>query len=242
MIQSIRNEVIDTINSIGNVNANANINNYLDGLESSAIYEIYIFSLVIKSVNEIEEVNVNYTRLENLGVGSDTLKFSGNPSSINSPNNYTYAVFKFRNIEYEIHLGVKYQGKTIPHELDISIISKAKADECRRTRKHPTKSAPLLAIECKFYSSVLGIKLGREFVGLLSDFEANLLALFVSNNGSNNGLSSASLVNYFSKKDRPYYMDDMIPFLSNDTPNSKVKNFMSTLNVDLRKILANLSI
>jgi hypothetical protein len=79
-------------------------------------------------------------------------------------------------------------------EFDVSIISFEDADE---RRKPPGSGKPYAMIECKFYDDNLGIALGREFVGLRSDFTSVPIARLVTNS------DSASGALYLKKNSRP---------------------------------------
>ncbi len=66
------------------------------------------------------------------------------------------------------------------HELDVCIIDKDEAVRCRAVEVDPSQSKTHALFECKFYGDKLTLSLGREFIGLHSEFSTAVKAI-VSN-------------------------------------------------------------
>lgn len=200
------------------------LNNYNDG--SPKLYEIFIFLLVIESLEKIPEVD----KLKFVNLDNDALNFRGAPGRIYN-GNYSYVKFDFNKNNstkyFELHLGIQHDGDTNLHEFDISIISEEKAVYCRKNRKNPRSSA-LIGIECKEYSNTLGLHLARAFQGLIIDLKQNKSGYyyFVSNNTGN------SVENYFSHKSRPKFMGNIAVTNVND-----YRFFVEYIRNDIKRTL-----
>ncbi|MBO0446573.1 hypothetical protein JZO78_09465 [Enterococcus ureilyticus] len=164
-------------------------------MKSDILYELYVSLLVSEAVRRIKEVS----DLHWVNTSSGEINIRKGPGVIYSNKNFSYLSFKYnKKKSYEIHLDVKYEGKTILHELDISILSEANASNYRNTKQNPKKDNLILGIECKQYSANLGIALGRQFVGLIDDMQKNsTFFAFTSNN------YSKSIDEYYSLPNRP---------------------------------------
>jgi hypothetical protein len=154
------------------------------------LYECYLFGLVLQAARRLNAM----VAFENiLGRPSTNLLFRVSPGNIYRPSPprppilYTHAVLRFppQGVELEVHQGIYVSGKSgLPHECDVSVIDRAEGVACRRERAHPRCRKAILAVECKFYSS-LAISLARGFIGLTSDL-ANDDRFFVTNTEHNN--------------------------------------------------------
>jgi len=123
----------------------------------------------------------------------------GAPGALHSNiQDFGYAAFRYQGEEFEIHLGVQFRGSSgVLHEFDISILPGSDADDSRTHQRPPGPGKPCAIFECKFYGKNLGIELGREFVGLRSDFTTVPMARLVTNSASD----SISL--FLKKNSRP---------------------------------------
>jgi hypothetical protein len=187
---------------LGSINPNAGV--YLNRNTVDAAYAGYIFSLVLRGVERIvDPTSPNAIRLRS-AQGSSTSAPSvfivrGSPGALTAANqDFGYAVFDYEDSSFEVHLGVQYQGSSgVLHEFDISIIPSEDAEECRQSGKQPTSGKPHAVFECKCYEKNLGIELGREFVGLKSDFTSIPMARLVTNS------YSGSVARFLRKNNRP---------------------------------------
>jgi hypothetical protein len=94
--------------------------------------------------------------------------------------------------------GVRVQGGSgVLHECDVVVLQADEAALSRRESVAPRGSKCLLAIECKYYTTHLGIELARNFEGLHADLRAQH-ELFVSNT------SAPNVLRYLSARKREY--------------------------------------
>jgi hypothetical protein len=151
--------------------------------DTSDIFEAYIFSLVIEAART-EGANVTYRDVN--GRSPTVFVFRTSPGYIFSRNHpYTHAVISFQNKPpLEAHIGVRVLGKSgVLHECDVAVIEQAEAETCRQKQVPPRSSKVLIAIECKFYSTPLQLRLAREFIGLTADLSV-VKPVFVTNSSS----------------------------------------------------------
>jgi hypothetical protein len=94
--------------------------------------------------------------------------------------------------------GVRVQGGSgVLHECDVVVLQADEAALSRRESVAPRGSKCLLTIECKYYTSHLGIELARNFEGLHADLRAQY-ELSVSNT------SAPNVLRYLSTRKREY--------------------------------------
>ena len=189
---------------------------------ADAAYEAYIFSLVLRAVDEAK----GDVQLRSIGSPNQPpliFIFRGSPGYINSSlSDYGYALCTLGGKKpFEVHLDVMYSGtSSVLHEVDVSLLL---ADEARRCRNGatiaPAAGKAFGIIECKFYSRNLGTALIRTFVGLKAEFSSSKLvfARFVTNN------SSLAIERYCAKNTRPYYDPEVTP-LNPDEESGFVEN------------------
>jgi hypothetical protein len=160
-------------------------------------YEAYVFGLCLKAIRKL---NVTPVLRGIIGVPSPFI-FRGAPGNIYSTHrNYGYAFFSINRHNYELHVGVEYEGKSrMMHELDVSVILANAADTCRKNVKNPLSKSLIAGWECKFYTGTLDKALGRQFVGLVSDMSNTLREKGFCSNVSNPQLSL-----YFKPRSRPF--------------------------------------
>lgn len=156
-----------------------------DSLERA--YEAYIWALCKRAVEgaggKVELVGINSKGLPK------TIVLRGAPGHMASINqNFCYFDCCLREKRFEIHLDVQYEGISgVLHEVDISIYDHDSAEKVRKEFKQPKASKMIVAIECKFYSSKpTNLALGRQFVGLVSDFSSMKMNAFVANKARDN--------------------------------------------------------
>jgi hypothetical protein len=141
---------------------------------ASDIYEAYVFALLVEAAQREGAV----IRFEDIRERSASqLIFRTSPGRIFLPQPpapqvaYTHAVAEFTGKPLlELHQGIYVSGKSgLLHECDVAVLLRREAQTCRRERVNPRCAKVILATECKFYSSGLGIGLARGFLGLTSD-------------------------------------------------------------------------
>jgi len=161
-----------------------NTNVYATRTAIDKLYEIYILTCVLQSLRnlgcalEARDSNDNLTT---------NFEFRLSPGYIFSPiTSSSFVYFTFNNLEYELHNGVRTLGRaSVLHELDVAIIERDEAIRCRSNNIHPRQSKIKFLAECKFYGADLPLHIGREFLGLCSEFNVRVKSI-VSNVGSNN--------------------------------------------------------
>ena len=140
------------------------------------LYEAYVFGLLLKAAR-IERGSVSLMSIAGGALGG-TFTFRTSPGYLNSTrHDYGYAIIRFpRCPALEAHVGVRVAGKSnVLHECDVCIIQESEAELCRRstTRVAPRSAKLVIAVEAKFYTTDLGLHLGRAFLGLVRDLSAD---------------------------------------------------------------------
>jgi hypothetical protein len=188
-----------------------------DPLESSDLFEAYIFTLTVEAAQS-QGATVTY---EQIGKdGAQEFVFRTSPGHIYSTQQpYTYAVIEFTDAPpLESHLGIRVSGKSLVlHECDIAVIRREEGNRCRLEMTAPRSSTVIAAIEAKFYGANLKLSLAREFVGLASDLSAKH-PCFVANIHSD---SVARLLAF--DKNRAWY-DSVVP---NSAEANRLISFLS---------------
>lgn len=146
------------------------------------VFEAYIWALVIDAARE-EGANIAYNNSQNVPVSS--FVFRNSPGAIYSSHPYTFAQIDFTDLPIlEAHQGIYVAGSSgVFHECDVAVVFANEANTCRQNLVHSRSSKVLLAVECKFYSTNLGIDLARSFLGLTEEISQSD-RFFVSNASS----------------------------------------------------------
>jgi len=175
---------------------------YLNRNTVDSAYAGYVFSLLLSAVELVADANsvgLRSAQAIQQQIPPSVFIIRGSPGALNSDaQDFGFAVFQYRGVGYEIHLGVQYRGSSgVLHEFDVSILPEEDADECRLKNRAPGPAKACALFECKCYSNSLGIELGREFTGLKSDFTSVPMARLVSNS------DSESVAQFLKKTQRP---------------------------------------
>ncbi|GAA2718426.1 hypothetical protein GCM10009865_54430 [Aeromicrobium ponti] len=219
----------DLIRSFKNILTEANANKKMVGIlrnnADDAAYEAYIFTLILKAIEKLSDDKK--VRLK--GVNETPKKkfiFRGNPGEIYTTTvNYGYAEFSYLGKLYEVHIDVQYLGTSkVRHEIDISILDKDAAQNCREKRISANARFLRIAFECKFYET-LQIHLIRTFTGLLDDMGQTDFSCFLSNKSSENIQQFCT-----GKKNRPFFFPLVIP-----TEKEHELKFVNFIEVYIRK-------
>ena len=137
--------------------------------DASDVFEAYVFSLVIRAARA-EGARISYRDPTDSPCGD--IVFRTSPGYLYSDTKpYTFAVIDFPDADpLEAHLGVRISGRSeVLHEFDVSVISRTEGSTCRNGRTHPRQAKMVLGIECKFYTTAIGLGLARAFMGLTAD-------------------------------------------------------------------------
>lgn len=157
----ILKEIKDAIKSVGAT--------YSSKSAAYDAFEAYIWTLLIDACRR---VNASVTLKPVSKKGASKLYFRTAPRAIYSdPNDYSHAnILLPGGCELEAHVGIKVQGASgAVHECDVCLVDKTEADYCRSERTHPRHTKVPIAIECKYYSSAVGVDRGRSFLGLAKE-------------------------------------------------------------------------
>lgn len=173
---NLLNEIATEIGTLGgsNLNSSSAVDN---------IFEVYLLTLILRAAtNE----GATYSFLNSVVPGN--LFFRTSPGYITSQaQNYSHAEITFPNKpSLEAHVSIRCVGhSSVPHECDICVLYKSEAELCRMgpNRVTPRSSKIVIAVEAKYYTTSLGLHLGRSFLGLTTDFSAEK-TFFISNTSS----------------------------------------------------------
>ncbi len=148
---------------------------YLNRNRADSAYAGYVFTLILRAVEQLADANSIRLRSAQSGSNQGPAVFviRGAPGAIYSKaQDFGYAKFSYKGEVFEIHLGVQFRGSSeVLHEFGWALILSAKdADESRKKDEPPGPGQALRHFWRKLYTENLGIELGREFVGLRSDF------------------------------------------------------------------------
>jgi hypothetical protein len=149
----------------------------------SDLFEAYILTIALEAA-KAEGATVTYETVQ--GTVPTQFVFRTSPGHIYSTrHSYTHAVIAFPDKDdLEAHVGVRVVGKSgVLHECDIAVLDRAEAQGCRLNMSEPRSPKVRIAAEAKFYSTALGLDLGRSFIGLASDLSAKHTC-FVANTTS----------------------------------------------------------
>jgi len=175
--QQIINDITASLRAIA-----PNIPVLSSATRTDKIYEIFILSCVVRALNslgaqlEARDSNDNST---------STLIFRLGPGLIYNPASTPGFIYiNYQGREYELQNSIRVLGHSnVLHELDVCIISRAEAVNCRRNQIDPKQAQVKLLLECKFYGATLPLNLGREYLGLGTEFSLRIKTM-VSNQAS----------------------------------------------------------
>lgn len=134
------------------------------------IYAAYVSTIVIEAFVRISGVSI---AIQNRFGTNVPFRFPLGPSKIYTSSASRYEIVSSKGT-WEMHLCCECEGVSrMSHELDIMLVTKSVADDCRRRRRNPRTDEILFLIECKNVGAV-EYGLGREFLGLCLEFPSNL--------------------------------------------------------------------
>ena len=151
--------------------------------DASDLYEAYLFALICEAART-EGATVSFRSINSSNPSSFIFRTS--PGYISSKtHDYGYGVINFQGKPLlEAHVGVRVAGASkVLHECDICVLFHDEAELCRTSSGNvaPRASKLVIAVEAKFYTSSLGLGLGRGFLGFTLDMSAIDKAYFVTN-------------------------------------------------------------
>lgn len=145
-----------------------------------SLYEGFVFSCVVEA---LARLNAQLQVRDHDDNPATILVFRTKPGLIFTPGApYTFVHVQLpAGREYELHSTLRVEGRSkVLHELDVALVERAEAVRCRQAGVSPRSSKVKLLAECKFYGRSLPLHLGREFLGLSSEFSIRVKTI-VSN-------------------------------------------------------------
>lgn len=135
------------------------------------LYEGFVLSIAIQALRRIGG------RLQVYSGGSrprpsSVLSLRRAPGKIygNAPD-FGFILIQFKQSLYELHTDLRVAGTSgVLHELDIAILDQVHCESCRAQSVDPNGSKARFICECKCYGSDLPLRIGREFLGLGTEF------------------------------------------------------------------------
>jgi hypothetical protein len=136
------------------------------------LYEAYLFSIIIDAARAEGAARVDFRSRSQ--ANPTVFVFRTSPGYLHSTTqDYGHAEIEFQGKPViEAHLGVRIAGTSgVLHECDVCVLLQEEANVCRNsaTTVAPRSARVVLSVEAKFYAGDLGLHLGREFLGFLSD-------------------------------------------------------------------------
>jgi hypothetical protein len=177
----------ELLNEIRSTLGRALVPNLTTASAASDLFECYVFSIALEAASA-EGALIKFENVD--GSQSNTLTFRTSPGHVwSTAQPYSHAIIRFAGKpDLEAHIGIFVTGKSsVLHEADIAVLSRIEAITCRRNRVAPRSSSLVLTVECKFYTTGLGLGLARGFVGFCTDFTGDR-CFFVTNTSSDSVL------------------------------------------------------
>lgn len=156
------------------------------------LYEVYLFGICIEAA---ESIGMNASFRDASGAPVADLVLRTSPSSIwSQAQKFTHALLSIDGQDrLEVHLGIYLRaGSGVSHEGDVVVIDVGEAARARALHADPRVSRTAVVIEAKFHSANVGLRTGREFLGLVVDLGGGP-PIFVS---SSPGTSAHRLLSY----------------------------------------------
>lgn len=218
MNQQLRQELQTTLNAIG---ASAPI--FLSSAGVDRLFEGFVLSCVVRA---LKDIGATLQVCDGGGQPTTTLNLRRAPGQIyNNPPDIGFILVLYQNRLYEIHTDLRVAGTSkILHELDICILERAHADTCRTQAVDPNGSKVRFLCECKCYGRSLPLRIGREFLGLCSEFHARAKTIASNSNNS-------SILNLVRSHDR------ITQFALYPGQKVKIKSFVGWLAKELEHAL-----
>lgn len=146
------------------------------------LYEIFVMTCVLRALRQI---GATFEPRDGDDRVTNVMFFRLAPGLIYSPTTSPGFIFvRYRGREYELQNSLRVCGRSrVRHELDVCLITRLDAQRCRTAGIDPSQTSIKFLAECKFYGNSLPLHLGREFVGLCTEF-AMRTKVIVSNESS----------------------------------------------------------
>lgn len=202
---------------------NASSPSLLQQTATDKIFEIFVWSCTLKALRTI---GATLQTRDATDRPTTSLQFRLGPGMIFAPTTTPgFVLVSYEGKEYELQNGLRVLGSSkVLHELDICILQRTAAVRCRQNRIHPEPSSVCFLAECKYYGGGLPLHLGREYLGLSSEFTLRVKTL-VANTAKND-------VQTLVKRHRGTTHFDILP-----TDQAKIDRFVGWLATELEHVL-----
>lgn len=144
------------------------------------LYEIFVFVCLARA---LKNIGAQVHARDKNNRPTNNLIFRLAPGRIYAPATMPgFLLVSYQGKEYEIQNSLQVRGRShILHELDVCLLDRDEAENCRHNRRNPVSTKIVFLAECKFYGNSLGLSLGREFLGLAKDCSTPRIKTIVSN-------------------------------------------------------------
>lgn len=146
------------------------------------IFEVFVWSCMLRALREL---GATLEARDHADAPTTLLDFRLAPGLLYNPTTTPgFVLVSYEGSEYEVHCGLRVLGSSkVLHELDVCILERSHARRCRTQRIDPDSSGVKFLAECKYYGRAIPLHLGREFLGLGSEFSIRVETI-VANQGS----------------------------------------------------------
>lgn len=140
------------------------------------IFEIFVWTCVLQALRDI---GASLEARDSQDQPTTQLTFRLGPGLLYSPTSAPgFVLITYENRQYELQNGLRILGASkVLHELDICVIDRPHAARCRALQLDADCSAVRFLAECKYYGNNLPLHLGREYLGLGSEFSIRVKTL-----------------------------------------------------------------
>ena len=176
----MRPELLTEINQcLGQMGANPMVQTHA---RTDKFFELFVWSCTLRALRNI---GAPLSPRNSNDQATFTLRFRLGPGLLYNPASAPgFVVVDYQGSKYELQNGLRVLGSSkVLHELDLCILKRSAAKRCRRQSIDPDCSAVKFLAECKYYGNNLPLHLGREYLGLSSEFSLRVKTL-VANRAS----------------------------------------------------------
>jgi hypothetical protein len=133
------------------------------------LYEMFVFCCVLRALMRI---NAQLQPRDKFDKDTNVLIFRMGPGTLSAPSSVPgFVLITYAGKQYELHTDLRVGGRSkVLHELDVCILDRQEAQQCRQAVKDPKVGSVKLLAECKFYGDTIPLHLGREYLGLCNEF------------------------------------------------------------------------
>jgi hypothetical protein len=157
-------EIIAVLNQIGAASPML-----VNRASTDKVYEIFVWSCVLRA---LAQIGATMEARDSNDTLTTQIDFRLAPGLIYSPTTAPgFVLIDYNGKKYELQNGLRVLGSSkVLHELDVCILDRSHTARCRNFGIDADSSAVRFLAECKYYGNNLPLHLGREFLGLGSEF------------------------------------------------------------------------